>query len=142
MDIVSDRVQRVGFAEPYPPIQKQRVIRIRWPWGDGETGGMRQPIARSDHECFEGEPLIKRRLLDGRRRRRRWRHWCRGDDSGGFTGLSGARFSPTDLKLDHELRVAEFPCGLHHERQVMLAEPFTGEAIGHLDAETFPLNAE
>ncbi len=50
---VPDGVEQVRLAQPYPAVQKQRVVRTGWSLGHGHGGRLGQSIARSHHKAVE-----------------------------------------------------------------------------------------
>ena len=81
--VVGDRVQEVGLAEPGRAADEQRVVGEPGHLGDGERGGVGEPVAVADDELVEGEAgveggaggdhraLRRRRRAGGRGRRAR-----------------------------------------------------------------------
>ena len=70
-DVVADRVQQVGLAQPGVAVDEQRVVGLAGRLGHRDGGGVREPVGRADDEGLEGvlrvEPGLERR---GARRRR------------------------------------------------------------------------
>src|SRR6202035_4077095 len=50
---VGDRAEQVRLADAGRPAYEERVVRLRWHLRDGEGGGVRKPVAVSDHELIE-----------------------------------------------------------------------------------------
>ena len=53
LDVVADRVQQVGLAEPGRAVQEERVVRLGRQLGDGQRGGVGEAVALADHELVE-----------------------------------------------------------------------------------------
>ena len=51
--VVADGVQQVGLAQPGVAVDEQRVVRLGGRLGDGDGGGVREPVARPDDERLE-----------------------------------------------------------------------------------------
>ena len=66
-DVVGDRVQQVGLAEPGRAADEERVVGQARHLGDGQRGGVGEPVAVADHELVEGEARVE--LLGGGRAR-------------------------------------------------------------------------
>jgi hypothetical protein len=50
---VPDRVQQVGLAQAGVAVDQQRVVRLAGRLGDGDGGGVGEPVAGPDHEGLE-----------------------------------------------------------------------------------------
>jgi hypothetical protein len=48
-----DRMQQVGLAQPGVAVDEQRVVGLGRRLGDRDRRGVREPVARSDHERLE-----------------------------------------------------------------------------------------
>ena len=51
--VVTDRVQQVGLAEPRVAVDEQGVVGLARLLGDGDGGGVREPVALTDDERVE-----------------------------------------------------------------------------------------
>ncbi len=85
-DVVPDRVQQVGLAQPGVAVDQQRVVGLARRLGDGDRGGVREPVGRADHEGLEDVLRVEPGLqggagglaAGGRDHRRRYVEWiCR-----------------------------------------------------------------
>ena len=75
LHVVADRVEEVRLAEPRLAVDEERVVGLGRHLGDGERGGVPEPVAVADDELVEGVARVEaggRLLLDGPRRPRRW----------------------------------------------------------------------
>ena len=64
-DVVGDRVQQVGLAEPGRAADEERVVGQARQLGHGQGGGVREPVAVADHELVERQARVE--LLGGGR---------------------------------------------------------------------------
>ena len=64
-DVVGDRVQQVRLAEPGRAADEERVVGQAGHLGDGERGGVGEPVAVADDELVEGQARVE--LLRGPR---------------------------------------------------------------------------
>ena len=53
-EIVADRAQQVGLAEPGRSVEEERVVRVAGELGDREGGSMGEPVPVADDETLEG----------------------------------------------------------------------------------------
>jgi hypothetical protein len=53
-NIVADRLQEVGLAEPGRAVEKERIVGLAGLFGDGERGGVGEVIGGADDELLEG----------------------------------------------------------------------------------------
>ena len=94
-DVVSDGVQQVGLAESGVAVDQQRVVGLARGLGDGDGGGVREPVRRADDEGLEGvlrvEPGLQRGRGAARARTARRRAGCSG--SGRSTADLGVALS-------------------------------------------------
>ena len=68
--VVPDRVQQVRLAEARLPVDEQRVVRLGRRLGDGDRGGVREPVRGADDEGVEEVLRVQPRgRLAGTRRR-------------------------------------------------------------------------
>ena len=63
--VVDDRAEQVGLAEPGRAVEEERVVGLARELGDRERGGVGEPVARADHEALEGVVAVERQRLDG-----------------------------------------------------------------------------
>ena len=54
LDVVADRVEQVRLADPGRAVQEERVVGVAGQLGDRERRGVREAVARADHELVEG----------------------------------------------------------------------------------------
>ena len=52
---VGDRAQQVGLADARRAADEERVVGLRGHLGDGQRGGVGEPVAVADHELVEGQ---------------------------------------------------------------------------------------
>src|SRR6266545_4582310 len=52
-DVLRDRLQEVGLAEPGAAVDEERVVRLRRRLGDGQRGRVCEAVRRADHERVE-----------------------------------------------------------------------------------------
>ena len=62
--VVPDRVQQVGLAQARLAVDEQRVVGLGRRFGDGDRGGVREPVARPDDEGLEGVLRVEPGRLD------------------------------------------------------------------------------
>ena len=67
-DVLRDRLQEVGLAEPGAAVDEERVVRLRRRLGDRERGRVREAVRRADHERVEGVLRVAGRRRPARRR--------------------------------------------------------------------------
>src|SRR5215213_3230921 len=53
-DVVADRLEKVRLAEAGTAVDEERVVGLRRRLGDGERGGVREPVGGADYERVEG----------------------------------------------------------------------------------------
>ncbi len=53
LDVVADRVQEMGLPEAGLPVDEERVVGLGRHLGDGERGGVPEPVAVADDELVE-----------------------------------------------------------------------------------------
>ena len=58
-DVVGDRVQQVRLAEPGRAADEERVVGEAGHLGDGERGGVGEPVGVADHELVEREARVE-----------------------------------------------------------------------------------
>ena len=63
--VVPDRVQQVGLAEPGVAVDQQRVVGLARRLGDGDRGGVGEPVGRADDEGLEDVLRVQPRLERG-----------------------------------------------------------------------------
>ncbi len=61
LDVVADRVEEVGLAEPRLAVDEERVVRLAGLLGDRQGGAVAEPVAVADHELVEGVARVERR---------------------------------------------------------------------------------
>ena len=79
--VVADGLQEVGLAEAGVAVDEQRVVLAGGRLGDGERGGVGEPVGRPDDEGLEGVPgvdVLHRQGAGAHAPERRWRCWRRG----------------------------------------------------------------
>ena len=62
--VVADRVQQVGLAESGVAVHQQRVVGLAGRLGDGDGGGVGEPVGGPDHEGLEGVARVQRAVRD------------------------------------------------------------------------------
>ena len=62
--VVGDRRQQVGLAQPRRAVEEERVVGLRRRLGDGQGGAVGEAVAGADHEALEGvvRVQLERRL--------------------------------------------------------------------------------
>ena len=58
-EVVGDRDQQVGLAEPGRAVEEERVVGLRGGLGDGQRGGVGEAVAVADHEALEGVARVE-----------------------------------------------------------------------------------
>ena len=96
--VVGDRVQQVGLAEPGRPADEQRVVGQPGHLGDGERGGVGEPVAVADDELVEREARV-----EGRAGARSPRPAAAARRRTGRTPSPGATSSKLDARAEHGL---------------------------------------
>ena len=91
-DVVADRVQQVGLAQPGVAVDEQRVVGLAGRLGDGDGGGVREPVGRADDEGLEGVLRVEAGLE---------RRWARGP--GASTGVAGGGGAVVDDRASTDL---------------------------------------
>ena len=61
---MADRVQQVGLAQAGLAVDDQRVVRLARCLGDGDGGGVGEPVGRADDEVLEQVARVQPRLGD------------------------------------------------------------------------------
>jgi hypothetical protein len=64
-DVVADRVQQVGLPQPGLAVDEQRVVGLAGRLGDGNGGGVREAVGRTDDEGLEGVLRVEPGLQGG-----------------------------------------------------------------------------
>ena len=67
-DVVRDRVQEVRLAEPGRPADEERVVGEAGQLGDGERGGVGEPVGVADDELLERVARVEGSAGPGRAR--------------------------------------------------------------------------
>jgi hypothetical protein len=105
-DVVGDRVQEVGLAEPGRPADEERVVGEPGHLGHGQRGTVGEPVGVADHELVERVPRVQLGAGEdtrGRRRRRRRPRAGSDDLDAGARpehGLGAGREQPSEAGLD------------------------------------------
>ena len=100
VDVVGDRVQQVGLAEPGRAADEERVVGQAGHLGDGERGRVGEPVAVADHELVEGQARVE--LLRRGGALGRGRAGCVGVGA----GSSGAATRTRRARAEHGLGAA------------------------------------
>jgi hypothetical protein len=58
-DLVADGVHQVGLAETHPAVQEQRVVGVPGSFGDGQAGGVGEPVGGPNDEVGEGVARVE-----------------------------------------------------------------------------------
>ena len=69
VQVVGDRAEQVGLAEPRGAVEEERVVGLARRLGDGQRGPVGEPVPGPDHEALEGVGGVQgdpRRGLVGR----------------------------------------------------------------------------
>ena len=90
-DVVADRVQQVGLAEPRRTVQEERVVRLRRQLGDGERGGVGEAVAAADDELLERVLRVQRAWPEAAV----WRRADRRPAAGPEPAAPGCQSAPT-----------------------------------------------
>ena len=61
VEVVGDRREQVGLAEPGRPVEEERVVGLRRCLGDGQGGAVGESVAGADHEALEGVARVQLR---------------------------------------------------------------------------------
>ena len=62
--VVADGVQQVGLAESGVAVHQERVVGLARRLGDGDRGGVGEPVGGPDHEGLEGVARVQRAVRD------------------------------------------------------------------------------
>ena len=62
VEVVRDRAEQVGLAEPRGAVQEERVVGLAGRLGDRQRGGVGELVAGADHEALEGVVGVERDL--------------------------------------------------------------------------------
>ena len=69
-DVVADRLEEVGLADPRRTADEQRVVDLARQLGDRQRRRVREAVGGPDHECLERVAGLEVEMTGGRRRRR------------------------------------------------------------------------
>ena len=123
-ETVADRVQQMGLAEADAAVEKQRVVGLGMPVGDGEARRVGHLVARADDERVEGVLAVEDRAAVVDRPRE------------GQVVLSRPfllLLALNRLENDGALATGDRGGGLADQDLEVLVEPVPGELAGHRD---------
>ena len=134
LDVVADRVEQVGLAEPRRPVDEQRVVGLARRLCNGLGGGEGQAVGACRDERVEGETGVEPRgvglvglagsVSDGHDRRDRL-----GREGGGLIAV--ARVS--NHQLDPHVVAYDDRHGVFHELEVPVVDTVALEGVGRLE---------
>jgi hypothetical protein len=70
-DLLPDRVQEVGLAEPHAAVEEEWVVMLPRPLRHRDRRRVREAVARADHEMIERILVVQRQRRKARGRLRR-----------------------------------------------------------------------
>ena len=129
---MADGLEQVGLAEAGVAVDEQRVVLAGRRLGDGQGGGVGEPVGRADHEGVEGVPrvdVVHRDVTGPPAAREGGRRGGRRDGPRGL-GLGGR-----DLEGELDVAGPDLGEGVPDEREVAALDALLGQERRHRQRE-------
>ena len=66
-DVVANAVEKVRFAEPYPAVDEEGIVRFAGPCGDADSSRFDKGVGRALNKIIESVKVVELELVGGGR---------------------------------------------------------------------------